>query len=80
MPVARLAFLTAVSGASDVPPGLTARIATWSALNVVGLSSTRAPFDSVHSVASMLAIFRSDTTRPGVGCFATSGASPSVSR
>ena len=36
--------------ASDVPPGAIARNRIWFSLSVVGLSTTVAPFDSVHSV------------------------------
>ena len=38
--------------ASDVPPGAVARNRIRSAFNVVGRSTTVAPFDSVHSVTS----------------------------
>ena len=41
--------------------------------------STFAPFDSVHSVASMPAIARVLTMRPGVGLVATSGAPAAAS-
>ena len=42
--------MKSLSGASDVPPGLKARNRISSCLKVVGLSTTRTPFDSVHSV------------------------------
>src|SRR6185437_6283438 len=62
------------SGAIDVPPGLYARNSSSSSLNVVGLSSTCTPFDSVHVVTPTFASCVSVTTRPGSGCRATSGA------
>ena len=42
--------MKSASLASDVPPGAVARNRIWSSFSVVGLSTTVAPFDSVHSV------------------------------
>ena len=44
------AGMKSASLASDVPPGAVARNRIWSSFSVVGLSTTVAPFDSVHSV------------------------------
>ena len=55
------------SGTSDAPPGLMARKNTSSCLNVVGCSTTRAPFESVHSVMPAPGRVFSATIDPAVG-------------
>ena len=44
----------------------------WSALKSVGLSRTRTPFESLHSVRPISLTFRSETTLPPVGSLSTS--------
>ena len=60
------------SGASEVPPGLKARRRISSCLNVVGASTTRTPFDNVHSVIprGLDTLF---VTAPGLGSVSMSG-------
>jgi hypothetical protein len=70
----RSASMTAESGSSDSPPGLCAPKSTSSALKSVGLSNTRAPFDSVHSTMSVPSSVRSLRTLPAGGRLATRGA------
>ena len=48
--------MNSASLASDVPPGLTARKMISSCLYVVGLSTTRTPFDNVHSVMPSVSV------------------------
>ena len=55
------------SATSEVPPGLNARNMTSSSLNVVGLTATRTPFDSVHSVMPCSARTLVLVTVPGAG-------------
>ena len=59
--------------ARDVPPGLTARNRISSCLNVVGLSTTRTPFDNRHSVMPRASFVEVVATVPGEGSRASSG-------
>ena len=70
----RSALMTSLSGSSDSPPGLYAANSTSSSLKSVGLSSTRAPFESFHSRMPVLSSVRSLTILPGVGGVGISGA------
>jgi len=67
------------SGASDVPPGLMARNRISSSLNVVGFSTTRAPFASRHSVMPNESFEVVEATAPAVGMRASSGCVDTVS-
>src|ERR1035437_9815184 len=71
----RSALITSASGTSDSPPAERAAKSTSSALKSVGLSSTFAPFDSVHSVIPVSGRERSATILPGAGGAGTSAAS-----
>ncbi len=57
-----------------MPPGANAVIRTSSFLKSVGLTTTRTPFASVHSVTPSSGIVRVETTAPGAGDAAISGA------
>ena len=59
----------------ELPPGRRAVKRISSFRKSVGLSSTRIPFDNVHSVIPLSGSARDDTTRPGVGTLGTSGLS-----
>ena len=68
-----LAATKSASLAIDVPPGLTARNRISSSLNVVGLSTTRTPFDRRHSVMPIAVRADVAATVPGVGSGSRSG-------
>ena len=61
----RSAVTASESGAIEAPPALCALNSTSSPLKVVGLSSTLAPFDNLHSRIPVAGSVVSLTTRPG---------------
>ncbi len=66
---ANAADMKSGSGARELPPGLYALKRISSALKSVGLTITRAPFDSFHSTAPMLEIGFAATIFPAAGAF-----------
>ena len=67
------------SDKSELPPGLYAWKRTSSSLKSVGLSNTRTPFSSVHTVASISSSRSVVATAEPVGMVASRGASTAVS-
>jgi hypothetical protein len=65
--------------AIDVPPALIARNTISSCLKVVGLSTTRTPLDSSHSVIPSASFAVAFVTRPGAGSGWSSGCVLTVS-
>ena len=65
--------------ASEVPPGANARKRTSSSLKSVGLTTTVAPFESVHWVTPTAGYSRVAVIVPAPGGAATSGWSDTVS-
>ena len=67
------AGMNSSSLASDRPPGLVARNRISSCLKVVGLSTTRTPLDSVHSVSPAMSRLEVFATAPAAGRRASNG-------
>jgi hypothetical protein len=68
-----LAAMKSASLANEVPPGLTALTRISSSLFVVGTRTTRAPFESRHSVRPIASRVEVVVIVPGVGGVARSG-------